>query len=132
MTPVITADTIAVARANPAAAIQASRMRGAEANRRRLEAARAARAPGPGRGANNRRLPSDPAERERVLIEAVRGTTTTGEAGERLGVTATRVQQLLRGLRDEGRLPDDIAAALAARRSGRRITIGDAEPGDPS
>lgn len=95
----------------------ASRRRGTE----RMLEVRKAKAAGPGRGANNRRLAVDREERERLLLEAVRATSTTAEAGERLGVTGTRVQQLLRELRDEGRLPQDIADALVARRSGRRI-----------
>lgn len=101
---------------------QESRRRGTEAM---LEARKAKKAgsTGLGRGENNRRLPADPAERERVVLEAVRATETTAEAGERLGVTATRVQQILRDLRDQGRLPADIAATIAARRAGGRIPV---------
>lgn len=83
------------------------------------------RSPGLGRGGNNRKLPVDPAEREARLLEAVRATTSTGEAGVLLGITATRVQQLLRELRDAGRLPGDITDALKARRSGRRLVVGE-------
>lgn len=67
------------------------------------------------------KLPQEPVERDRVLFAAVRDAGgDQSAAGRALGVTQTRVSQLLRAARDAGRLPDDVAQLLASRsRNGR-------------
>jgi hypothetical protein len=60
-------------------------------------------------------LPRDRAERDRVVLAAVRETPSLSAAGDRLGVSETRIGQILRVIRADGELPEDVATLLAAR-----------------
>jgi hypothetical protein len=72
-----------------------------------------------GTGGGRPKLPTDRATRDPLVLAAVRETSTTALAGERLGVSAARVQQVVAEIRHAGDLPNDIDELLRARRSGR-------------
>jgi hypothetical protein len=65
-------------------------------------------------------LPRDHAERNAKVIEAVRATSTTDEAGKLLGVSGTRVLQILHEIRRDGAMPEDVQQALKHRSGVRR------------
>jgi hypothetical protein len=66
-------------------------------------------------------LPRDRTERDRVVLEAVRSTARLTEAGVKLGVSETRVGQILREIRAAGQLPEDIAQLLSERNAAKAV-----------
>jgi hypothetical protein len=83
----------------------------------RGEEVRVSRATGGGRP----KLPTDRETRDPLVLAAVRETSTTALAGERLGVSAARIQQVVAEIRHAGALPKDIDELLRARKSGRPV-----------
>jgi hypothetical protein len=61
-------------------------------------------------------LPRDRAERDAAVFAALRSTPTLGLASQRLKVSETRVGQILRQIREDGGLPEDISLLLQMRR----------------
>lgn len=60
-------------------------------------------------------LPRDRAARDALVLDALRGTSSVRAAGERLGVSETRVGQIMREIRLAGAMPADLDADLKGR-----------------
>lgn len=67
-------------------------------------------------------LPRDRAERNQVVLEAVRTTDKLAAAGVVLGVSETRVGQIIKEIRAAGQLPDDVAELLNSRNAAKVVT----------
>lgn len=61
------------------------------------------------------KLPQDRAERNRVVLDAIRSTPSHEAAGRLLGCSGARVAQIIGELRRAGELPEDVVALLRAR-----------------
>lgn len=75
-------------------------------------------------GRGRRKLPRDRAERNALVLEAVRASASHAEAATRLGVGKARVEQIVSELRRSDQLPADVRAALDARRHSISVAGG--------
>jgi hypothetical protein len=60
-------------------------------------------------------LPKDRGERNALVAETLRSTSSRTAAALKLGVSPARVDQVIAEMREEGSLPADVAQTLAAR-----------------
>lgn len=74
----------------------------------------------PGAGGGRPWLPRDQGDREAMVVEAVRSTSSLEEAGKVIGVTGGRVGQIVQEMRRLERLPADIDALMRQRGGGGR------------